>query len=1086
MTPAPEPTTRGRADTAPDAAPIGRARLDAALGLQLTDEQWAAVSSDLAPAVIVAGAGSGKTTSMAARVAWLVGSGLARPDEILGLTFTTKAAAQLLASMRRSIGALIAEGIVSAEDDDGAPVGEPQVLTYHAFGARILAEHGIRLGREPSSTLLTDGARQQLAYRVVCRSPLPLGALGRSPVALTSSLLSLDDELTELAVPPAALREFDDALTSDLLAHGSLQRIGESLLATSRERAVLADLVEEWRAEKAARDVIDFADQIRLAGAIVDRYPDVVHDLRRKFAVVLLDEYQDTSIAQRVLLQRIFGDGHPVLAVGDPCQAIYGWRGASVDNIDRFGVHFPAGPEAAARFTLSQNRRSGPAILEIANRTSTQLRSVHAGVQPLMAGDNGKGSGVVSCALFETYAAERDWVVDEVIATHRARGASRPVSWSDIAVLAATGADLVAVDTALRRRGVPTQLVGAAALLAQPAVIDIRAMLEVLHDPSANPAFVRLAAGPRWRIGARDLAALGERAAHLAGGRSRSAQEGLAAALDDAVAGTDAVESVSLTEALDDLGDPSRYSPEAVRRFRALAAELHDLRSHAGEPLPELVLRVIRTTGLEVEAALAPDANQAHALHAFVDLAAEFTDPDGRLTLGAFLSRLRDAERFDVDLGLDVAGPADAVQLLTVHKAKGLEFPYVFVPFMAQGAFPGGRARSPWPTSPSTVPWPLRADCTDELAAFPVAGEPPRDKHHKAYQEVLRGLSELEDQRLAYVAFTRAERGLVVTGHWWGPTQATRRGPGAFLATVHEACLDGFGTVVHWAPAPADDAVNPQGHEAVVPVPWPAEPDPTWRARLLESADAVRAVDAVQPALPGVDLGAPPATAGGGAADRARIADWDVLTLALLEEARSRRISDRRVPLPASVSASQLVRALAEPEALARDLVRPMPRPPAPAARRGTQFHAWVETRFGQQSLIDPDELPGAADADIESDARLEELKAAFELSPYAQRAPVAVEAPFSLVLGGRVVHGRIDAVFESSEPGRRYEVVDWKTGSAGGVDARQLAVYRLAWAQLAGVDLAEVAAAFVLVGSGEVLRPDTSAEVAALLALSG
>jgi DNA helicase-2/ATP-dependent DNA helicase PcrA len=1053
------------------------------LGLRLTDEQWAAVSSDLSPAVIVAGAGSGKTTSMAARVAWLVGSGLARPDAILGLTFTTKATAQLLASMRRSLGALVAEGIVGDEGPDGAPLGEPQVLTYHAFGARILAEHGIRLGREPSSTLLTDGARQQLAYRVVCRSTLPLAALGRSPVALTSSLLSLDDELTELAVTPADLRQFDDALAADLLAHSSLQRIGETVLATARERAVLAELVEEWRAEKAARDVLDFADQIRLAGEIVEQYPDVVRDLRERFGVVLLDEYQDTSIAQRVLLQRVFGEGHPVLAVGDPCQAIYGWRGASVDNIDRFGVHFPAGEQVAARFTLSQNRRSGPAILEIANRTSTHLREVHAGVRPLSAGDNGKGSGVVSCALFDTYAEEQDWVVDQVIATRQARGSSTPVAWRDIAILAATSADLVAVDAALRRRGVPTQLVGAAALLAQPAVVEARAMLEVLHDPSANPAFVRLAAGPRWRIGARDLAALGDRAAHLAGGRSRSAQESIEAALDDAVAGTDTVESVSLTEALDDLGDPAQYSPEAVHRFGALAAELHDLRAHAGEPLAEFVLRVVRTTGLEVEATLAADTNQPQALQAFVDLAAEFTEPDGRLTLGAFLSRLKDAERFDVAVGLDVAGPIDAVQLLTVHKAKGLEFAYVFVPFVAKGAFPGGRGRAQWPTSPSTVPWPLRDDCTDPLASFPMSGEPPRDKHHKAYQEVLRGLGELEDQRLAYVAFTRAERGLVVSGHWWGPTQATRRGPAAFLATVHEACLDGFGTVAHWAPAPADDAVNPQALRTAEPVAWPAPLDSAWRARLLEAAQAVRNVGSVQPSRPGVDSDAD------GAGERARIAEWDVLASALLEEARARQAAERRVVLPGSVSASVLMRALAEPESLARDLTRPMPRPPAPAARRGTQFHAWVETRFGQQSLIDLDDLPGAADADIETDEQLAELKAAFELSPYAQRSPVAIEAPFALVLGGRVVHGRIDAVFEGTATGRaeagRYEVVDWKTGSSRGVDARQLAIYRLAWAQLAGVDVAEVSAAFVMVGSGEVIRPDTSAEVAELLALS-
>jgi DNA helicase-2/ATP-dependent DNA helicase PcrA len=160
------------------------------------------------------------------------------------------------------------------------------------------------------------------------------------------------------------------------------------------------------------------------------------------------------------------------------------------------------------------------------------------------------------------------------------------------------------------------------------------------------------------------------------------------------------------------------------------------------------------------------------------------------------------------------------------------------------------------------------------------------------------------------------------------------------------------------------------------------------------------------------------------------------------------------------------------------DLARPMPRPPAPAARRGTAFHAWVETRYGQQSLLDPDDLPGAADDAIGSDADLAALKAAFEAGPWARRDPIAVEVPFALLVGGRVVNGRIDAVFESAG---RFDVIDWKTGSARSVDAMQLAIYRLAWSQLRGVPIEDVDGAFVLVNTGEVIRPDTSAQVSLL-----
>ncbi len=959
------------------------------------------------------------------------------------------------------------------------------MLTYHAFSARIVAEHGIRLGREPGAGMLTDGARQQLAYRVVCRSALPLSDFGRSPVDITSDVLSLDDELTELGITPARLREFDLDMLATLRSFEPLQLIGQGMRAASAQRAVLADLVEEWRAEKAVRDRLDFADQIRLAGEIVQLFPEVVAELRARFGVVLLDEYQDTSIAQRELLQRVFGAGHPVMAVGDPCQAIYGWRGASVDNIESFPAHFPvlgrggAVVRPAARFVLSQNRRSGPRILEVANRTSAALRAVHSGVEPLQAGDNGKGPGHVACALFDTYSQEIAWLVQQIEATHAARS-GESVAWRQIAVLAATGRDLVAVDTALRQAGIPTQLVGAAALLAQPAVIDLRCLLEVLHDPTANPAFVRLAAGPRWRIGARDLAALGDRAAGLAGGRHRTDEAGIAAALDEAVSGSDIVDSISLTEALHDLGDPECYSAAAYERFGEMADELTLLRGHGGQPLPEFLLRVLRVTGLEVEAALGPPeiaAQQQHALAAFIDLAADGNELDGRFTLGAFLSRLRDAERFDVDLALDIAGPADAVQLLTVHKAKGLEFEHVFVPFVSKGAFPGGRGRAQWPTSARTVPWPLRSDTTDELDSFPSREEGPRAKHHDEYRQILREIGERDNERLAYVAFTRAERALTVSGHWWGPRQTKPRGPDGFLAAVHEACIDFGGVVAHWAEPPDDDATNPEAARSAEPLGWPVPLSQDRYARLLQLADEVSAVASVQPFLPGLVLPTPPVRAAGTAA--ARIQEWDLLAAALVEEARARQSVDHVVRLPDSVSASLLMRAFTDPSAVAIDLVRPMPRPPAPAARRGTDFHAWVQARFGQQSLLDPDDLPGAADADIGSDEALSRLKAAFEGMPFAARTPVAVEEPFSILVRGRVVNGRIDAVFET-ESG--FDVIDWKTGSDRHVDPMQLALYRLAWARLRGLPVAQVDAAFVIVATGQVLRPDTTAELADLL----
>lgn len=1045
---------------------LSRHQLDRVLGFAVSDEQWAVISAPLEPAVVVAGAGSGKTTSMAARVAWLVGSDHVPADRVLGLTFTNKAAASLAATMRTALRSLAEAGLLpQAHVDDDELDPEPQVQTYNAFAARILRDHGIRIGREPGARLLTDGARQQLAFRVVCATTLPLDVLGKGPDGVTTDLLALDDQCSELGVDPQALIDWDTELVRALnaieLAEG-LQVNGQNLRTTAQRRIALARLILEWRAAKERHDVLDYTDQTRLALELVRRFPDVAQAIRSQHAAVLLDEYQDTSICQRELLQALFGDGHPVTAVGDPCQAIYGWRGASVDNIESFPQHFPAirggARVPAARYSLSANRRSGPNILAVANALSADLRQRHAGIEELTWADTGKGSGDVAVALFEHIDHERDWIVARI----QQLGADPRVRWGQIAILATTGRELAELDRALQSVGVPTQLHGAAGLLNQPMVVEVRSMLEAVADPVANPALVRLLTGPRWALGARDLAGLGERAAELAGTAHRTDAHTVAEALDEAVAGADPVEMTSLSDAVLDPGDPARCSPEALERIRAFGDELRELRRHASEPLVEFLARVLRTTGLDVELALAPPA-QRLAWLGFVEFAAQFADLDGRSSLGAFLRRLRDAERFDIDLSLDVVQRADAVQLMTVHKAKGLEFPHVFVPGFVEGAFPGGRVRGQWPGSASAVPWHVRADATDDLRSYPARDRSPRSTEFTSYQAVLRALQQADTERLAYVALTRAERTLVVTGHRWGPSQRTPRTPGILLEQVRSACIDGAGVVAHWHPEPDDGVtVNPFLADDDAGVPWPAP---------VTSRDAVRALHARLTAAQSA-LTSGSALSDGTLTDdeAARLAALDDAAAVLVAEARRLREPVTRVPLPASVSASALTRALREPEALAAELARPMPAPVSAASHRGTAFHAWVETQYGQQSLLDPDDLPGAGDRDIPTDADLDELKAAFAASDFAARTPVAVEQPFAIVLGGRVVRGRIDAVFAHDG---RFDIIDWKTGGASSADPLQLAVYRLAWSRIAQVPLDDIDAGFLLVRTGEVVRPE-------------
>jgi len=437
-----------------------------------------------------------------------------------------------------------------------------------------------------------------------------------------------------------------------------------------------------------------------------------------------------------------------------------------------------------------------------------------------------------------------------------------------------------------------------------------------------------------------------------------------------------------------------------------------------------------------------------------VKAVAEFQAVDGDVTLPALLAYLTAED--DQGNGLDVATPtaADSVKLLTVHRSKGLEWASVFLVGVCEQRFPSNRSRTLWTSSPSVLPAPLRGDAGDlpQLVGFDKAaldGYRAATKAHDAEEEL----------RLGYVAFTRAAHQLWVTSYLWSE-RTTPFGPSAYQEVIRDALAAWGEPVTDWLEKPEKGAANP--YAAVDPSrPWPVPGIGQEATLRLAAAELVRTVD---PAAPDDDLDV---------VEAARVADWDAELDRLLAEARQDRATDVRVPLPSSLSATAVARLRDDPDGFARDLARPMPRPPSPAARFGTRFHAWVEARFGQQQLIDLDELPGRADADID-EAELKELVEAFAGGRFGDRVPHAVEAPFALVLGGQVlggqvVRGRIDAVYRTSEG---YLVVDWKTSRREDADPLQLALYRQAWAELAGVHSEQVTAAFYYVRTDHLVVP--------------
>jgi DNA helicase-2/ATP-dependent DNA helicase PcrA len=1037
------------------------------LGVPFTPDQREAIGAPLEPMVVMAGAGSGKTAVMAARVVWLVGSGQVAPHEVLGLTFTNKAAAELSTRIRTALARLrVGESVPrhEADPDDG----EPTVGTYHAYAARLLTEQGLRLGLEPDARLLTDALRFQLGQRVLRQAPGPFPHFDKGLTRMTELLLMLDAELNEHLVSTDDVRRHDRDLLATLDATDRLTSAGKEARATALARLDLLDLVDDLRARKRALSVLDFGDQLALAARLVREHPQVGLAERERFAVVLLDEYQDTSVAQKRLLLDLFGAGHPVTAVGDPFQAIYGWRGASVRNIVAFADEFVrVDGTPALRVGLHQNNRSYQRVLDAANAVAAPLRVERPDIEPLVPRPDHVGKGTVRAGVFLTADEELAWgttFVRDQVAQGRPPG--------EIAVLSRTTREIAAWYSALLELDVPVEVVGLGGLLAIPEIVDLVSTLEVLDDPTANPAMIRLLTGPRWRLGAADLRALGQRAARLVSARRRpddaelDPDARLAAALADAVAQTDEADLVALVDAVLDPGDAA-LTPEGRRRVAMFAAEFDELRAMTMLPLPDLVTSVIARTGLDAEVAVRDGAERRNeSLTAFVQAVADFTDLDGEVSLRSLLTYLDVSRRDDRGLGGASPSSADSVKLMTMHASKGLEFPLVVLPDVTTGVFPSTQGRSTWLTTSGALPSSLRGDADD----FPVMQDWSGQRGAEAFRAALRDLAETEERRLAYVAMTRAEHELVMTSHWWGRTQKKLRGPSPYLLA---AAQESVGVVdrVSWVAAPTESE-NPFLGQAQA-VQWPAPVDAQRRLGIADAADAVRA--RMRAASEGAVAGEPGVAIGHGSGadaageDSARITEWERDASLLIDEIVSVHAPITQVPLPRSLTASALVDLNADPEAFARRLRRPMPRPPARAAGRGTRFHAWVEQRFGQRPLLDREDLVGAADDALDiDDAELAALQAAFEAGPFADRPPLHVEAPFTIVLGDRVVRGRIDAVYATDDG---FDVIDWKTGSRPS-DPIQLAVYRLGWAAAAGVDPALVTAGFYVVREGRIDRP--------------
>ena len=975
-------------------------------GANPTEQQRAIIEAPLTHGVINAGAGSGKTAVMTARIVHLIATEAVEPDRILGLTFTNKAAEELGHRVR---GAMQVLGL--------GLDAQPTVMTYNAFAATFLSDHGLFAGYEPSSALITDGQAFQMMWEALgsaryehleVRTTYPVGQARALASEVANHLVDLD-----------ALEAYDRAILAGTPADS---RADQTKRRTSQRRLDLASAVRRFHELKKVRQRIDYDDQIRI-GYELAGIPEVRAAFRERFGVVLLDEFQDTNIAQAALLRRLTlsdAEGPAVIAVGDPWQNIYAWRGANIRNILMFPQEFAVDGEPAPRFPLATNFRSASRILEVANTILERAPEPGEIATPLVPRADAP-EGIVEAHLLIDQEAEAERIASRVDALIASGVPAR-----EVAILSRSRRLFRPILTRLQDLGHAVEPLGLGGLLETPEIVDVLSLLRATTDRLENIALARVLTGGRWRISAIDLALLARD--RLEADQRRRDEDPSAERV-----------AYSLSDAIEEVEDATSISEEARKRLLRFRPGFQRLRAAHHLRLDELVELAIDALGLplEIDASASPNAIIVRRnLANLVELASEFQPIDGEASVPSFLAWLDVVA--EVNEPLEVAQPSaeDSIKLMTIHQAKGLEFDVVVLCGLAGAAtarsklFPSTRGSGDPVARPQELPIEFRGD----RESLPAATSTQRAVKDAFLEKALR-----EEHRLFYVAVTRARKHLIATAaHWYYPSEAkddslkNPHGPSEFFDLIadHPATSQ-----VERVDQPVENPLTRVRDDAATRWPAPARRE---HARFPDGiAAAVRSARAAASEDPSLF----PTTA-------------------------------ELAPVPpATISATGFVTYAGCPKRYFWSFIRPLPRRSNVKARVGTIVHDWIAQRHDPQlTLLDPDEFD--ASAATPSAGIVASLRDRFSSSRFADRVPRAVEHPFILSLDGVILQGRIDAIFEDADGS--LEIVDWKTGRAPiehDAEDWQMTLYALAVLRIFRVDASALRASFVYLGGEEIVE---------------
>lgn len=1091
-----------------------------------TDQQEKVITAPLKPTLVVAGAGSGKTATMSARVTYLVASGQVDPSQVLGLTFTRKATHELRERIENRLGQLYrypgwtpsstrsntdesasadapstAAGPSTAAETGGsnsqvqeltAVAGEATVATYNSFAGSLVREWGLEVGLETDTAVLTPASSWQIMYELMenwgQEFEEPFSSLDSATELALQVANSLNENLLSVDEARELMADLGQNLKDLRSVRGAAKAIDAKSLPAMTKRIQVLDLVERYIDYKRENSLVDFGDQVALACRIVtdERVgPRVIAQYRDRFKAVLLDEFQDTSVAQTILLSSLFA-GCGVVAVGDPNQAIYGWRGASSAALGQFHRHFSNG--AGPVLQLSTAWRNDPQILQAANRISDPLRaSGQVKVEKLVKRPGvGDERGKVWAARVQDGLAEA-----ELIAKFLAQRWSPSKS---MAVLCRTRSQFTPIVAALIERGIPVEVVGLGGLLDVPEVADVRALMSVALDPTSADRLMRLI--DLVGIDAADLDVVWSFARELVNARANTGQSSaeplLAEALSEIVVNFAAFEAFCKKYAC-------ALSPAGLYQAKRLGRILQEANGAANLELVDFISWAERALGLDVEAAARVDVNEvgARALAALRAQATSFKAQNPEAGAQVFLGWLNAAQDQERGLELPEVEPAPgAVQVLTVHASKGLEWDIVVVPGLVEANFPSYRSRpkedytvlaNSWITQVSEFPHTLRRDY-DSLPPCPFIGLSPQAGKDailaagEEYRSELGKWEVAEERRLAYVAYTRARSQLLLTTSHYAALSKTPKMTSRFLKELERSQMVQF-----LADDERDDDLSNRALDQSSVSVWPHQLD------ALASLEEPGVADAPGQAVLGKQAGlslrlraaALVSAAGGcqgaGSEEALQIPeglapqldDWWRQARLLLQERQIRQENGQEIVLPSHLAATAMAKV--GKEDFIMSLRRPLPPPPSKAARLGTAFHEEMSQRLNSEgTLLSLAEAGSDRLSPADRKQVNDWLDNVAELEILQGYSPYATEIDQEIRLAGFNVRCRIDAVFKAVEKGRaQWLIVDWKTGGQR-VRVDQLSLYVHAWAASQGVDISQVRAAYVYVQDGHVdeLRP--------------